>query len=240
MGTENKYWRDSSLGTSREIDVEGWPNACVRSRDRRAHRLCSRCAGEREPLAQGRAAPLPRLPMHHARSAAGLARAGDAGRGHLPRRPGRDDRRRGGRARARLAHDRRQRHGRRPHADRGLAPPGARGQSRPDELRRLRRTSRRRFFTRPPLRRPAYPGSPPASASRRYGSGPLRSGLRSRYGWLDAARSSIPRQGDSFVRARSSPRKRSATDFARIMREHSIRSTRSTRSRSSAPTTGPS
>src|SRR5262252_9759065 len=55
--------------------------ALLRGRRRSADRLRPRPAREREPVAPGRAEAVGRLPLHHARPAARLARAADGARG---------------------------------------------------------------------------------------------------------------------------------------------------------------
>ena len=83
MGNENKFWRDSSLGTPREIELSGGPMRVFE-------------AGTGEPIVFVHGAlvnanlwrkvvprPLPRLPLRHPRHAARIARAPGSGRGPL-------------------------------------------------------------------------------------------------------------------------------------------------------------
>ena len=118
MGTENKFWRDSSLGTPREIELSGGPMRVFE-------------AGTGEPIVFVHGAlvnanlwrkVVPRLSPDFRCITLDLP----LGSHELPvpdadlsiPRTRRHDRRGGRGARARVADDRRQRHRRRPHSDR--------------------------------------------------------------------------------------------------------------------------
>ena len=234
MGNENRFWRDPALGEATDIETSGGRMRAFTLGQRRADRLRPRRPGQREPLAQGRAAARARLPLRHARPAAGLARAGDAGRRPLPHRARgpdrRGDRRAGARAARRwsattpAARCRRSRSRATPTSSADSSSPPA-----------TRTTSSRRGSSTSSSGPPRYPALARALFA------PLRiRALRETplaFGWLDALEARRARR--RLLRAAGADQPRGRRRLRPVRADGRTAATRWRRSRSSARSTGP-